>query len=85
MLSTPGKQFLIPSLMLLNSRGFLTNTMDKSGFKALNEFLMAYKPNKDKFAVFTGELTMEAVEMFTGSALNGDIQFTRTCQRPVLK
>ncbi|XWS67262.1 hypothetical protein CRYUN_Cryun05aG0272500 [Craigia yunnanensis] len=61
------------------------SAFDKSGFKSSENFLVAYKPRKGKFAAFTGDMTMEEVEKFISSVLNGDVQFTRTRQKPVLK
>uniref|UniRef100_A0A5B7B713 J domain-containing protein n=1 Tax=Davidia involucrata TaxID=16924 RepID=A0A5B7B713_DAVIN len=65
-------------------RSFL-NSFDKSGFKSSDKLLVAYKPRKGKFAAFVGEITTEEVERFISSVLNGDIQFTRTRQKPALK
>ncbi|OMO84990.1 hypothetical protein CCACVL1_10481 [Corchorus capsularis] len=61
------------------------SAFDKSGFKSSDNFLVAYKPRKGKFAAFTGDMTIEEVETFISSVLNGDIQFTRTRQKPVVK
>lgn len=75
------------SYMLLDATkqtSFLS-AFDKLGFKSSDNFLMAYKPRKDKFAAFTGEITMEEVEKFVSSVLNGDVQFSRTRQKPLLK
>ena len=38
-----------------------------------------------KFASFVGEMTIEEVERFIGSVLNGDIRFRETRKKPVLK
>ncbi|XVE76584.1 hypothetical protein DITRI_Ditri12bG0184900 [Diplodiscus trichospermus] len=61
------------------------SAFDESGFKSSDNFLVAYKPRKGKFAAFTGDMTMEEVEKFISSVLNGDVQFTKTRQKPVLK
>ncbi|XP_022767787.1 dnaJ protein ERDJ3A [Durio zibethinus] len=61
------------------------SVFDKSGFKSSDNFLVAYKPRKGKFAAFTGDMTMEEVEKFISSVLNGDVKFTRTRQNPILK
>ena len=61
------------------------SAIDKTGFKSSDNFLVAYKPRKGKFAAFTGDMAMEEVEKFISSVLNGDAQFTRTRQKPVLK
>ena len=63
---------------------FLT-AFDKSGFKSSDKLLVAYKPRKRKFAAFEGEMTAEEVERFISSVLNGDVQFTKTRQKPVVK
>ncbi|XP_039060527.1 dnaJ protein ERDJ3A-like isoform X2 [Hibiscus syriacus] len=59
--------------------------LDKPGFKSMDNFLVAYKPRKGKFAAFTGEMSIEEVERFVSAVLNGDVQFTKTRQKPVLK
>ncbi|KAJ6425241.1 hypothetical protein OIU84_025921 [Salix udensis] len=61
------------------------NAFDKSGYKSSDKLLLAYKPRKQKFAAFKGEMTAEEVEKFISSVLNGDVQFTKTRQKPVLK
>lgn len=58
---------------------------DKLGYGSLDKFLIAYKPRKQKFAAFTGDVTMEAVEKFVSSVLNGDIQFSKVRQQPVIR
>ncbi|KAL5550542.1 hypothetical protein UlMin_000718 [Ulmus minor] len=63
---------------------FLT-AFDKSGFKSSDKLMVAYKPRKGKYAIFEGELTTEEVERFISSVLNGDVRFTKTRQKPVLK
>ncbi|XP_017977860.1 PREDICTED: dnaJ protein ERDJ3A [Theobroma cacao] len=75
------------SYMLLDATkqpSFLS-AFDKSGFKSSDNIVVAYKPRKRKFAAYMGDMTMEEVEIFIGSVLNGDVQFTRTRQKPVLK
>ena len=61
------------------------NAFDKAGFKSVDKLLVAYKLRKRKFASFVGEMTIEEVERFIGSVLNGDIQFRETRKKPVLK
>lgn len=61
------------------------NAFDKSGYKSSDKLLLAYKPRTQKFAAFKGEMTAEEVEKFISSVLNGDAQFTKTRQKPVLK
>ncbi|XP_042510623.1 dnaJ protein ERDJ3A [Macadamia integrifolia] len=60
------------------------NSFDKSQFKSLDKFLVAYKPRRGKFAAFVDEMTTEEVERFIGSVLNGDIQFMKVRQKPAL-
>ncbi|KAK9124555.1 hypothetical protein Sjap_014157 [Stephania japonica] len=61
------------------------DAMDRSGFKSKDKLIVAYKPRKGKFATFTNELTMEEVERFIGSVLNGDLQFSKIRQKPYLQ
>lgn len=61
------------------------SAFDRSGFKSFDKLLVAYKPKRGKFAAFTGEMTKEEVERFIGSVLNGDVQFVKTRQKPVIK
>ncbi|KAJ9693989.1 hypothetical protein PVL29_009791 [Vitis rotundifolia] len=63
---------------------FLT-AFDNSGFKSFDKLLIAYKPRKGKFAAYTSEITVEEVERFISSVLNGDIQFTKIKQKPKLR
>lgn len=75
------------SYALLNAaeqKSFLT-AFDRSGFKCTEKILVAYKPRKDKFATYWGEITVEKAEDFIGSVLNGDLHFTKTQKKPVLK
>lgn len=65
-----------------SSQSSFLYAFDKSGFKTSDRFLIAYKPRKSKFAVFTGDITSEEVERFIGSVLNGDVQFSKTRQKP---
>ncbi|KAK8574180.1 hypothetical protein V6N13_097170 [Hibiscus sabdariffa] len=58
---------------------------NKSGFKSIDNVLVAYKPRKGKFAAFTSDMSIEEVEKFVSAVLNGDVQFTKTRQKPVLK
>lgn len=61
------------------------NSFDKTGYKSSDSLLLAYKPRKEKFAAFVGDISMEEVEKFISSVLNGDVHFTKTRQKPVLK
>ncbi|OVA02738.1 DnaJ domain [Macleaya cordata] len=73
------------SLLDANKQAAFLNSFDKYGFKSTDKLLVAYKPRKGKFAAFTNEMTMEEVERFISSVLNGDVQFSKTRQKPVLK
>ncbi|KAL4347659.1 hypothetical protein GQ457_17G006360 [Hibiscus cannabinus] len=61
------------------------SAFDKSGYKSSANILVAFKPRKGKFSEFKGDMTVEEVEKFISSVLNGDVQFARTRQKPVLK
>ncbi|KAK1321976.1 hypothetical protein QJS10_CPA03g01186 [Acorus calamus] len=61
------------------------SSFDKSGYKSSDRLLVAYKPQRRKFAVFTDEMTLEGIEGFISSVLNGDVQFSKVRQKPVLK
>ncbi|CAN0927831.1 DnaJ protein ERDJ3A [Linum grandiflorum] len=61
------------------------NAFDRQGFKSSDNALIAYKPKKGKFVKFEGEMSIEPVEAFVSSVLNGDVQFTKTRQKPVIK
>ncbi|CAA6661834.1 unnamed protein product [Spirodela intermedia] len=66
-------------------RKFL-ESFDDSGYRSSDKLLLAYKPRKGKFAVLlTSELTLEEAEEFIGSALNGDIQFSKIRCRPTVQ
>lgn len=60
------------------------NAFDKTGYKLLNKLLIAYKPKRGKYSVYTGEMTIEEIERFIGSVLSGDIPFRETRGKPVL-
>ncbi|KAL2500230.1 DnaJ protein ERDJ3A [Forsythia ovata] len=61
------------------------NALDKSGFKPSDKLLLAYKPKRGTYAVLQGEVTEEEAERFISSVLNGDVQFTKTRQKPSVK
>ncbi|KAG2272545.1 hypothetical protein Bca52824_067100 [Brassica carinata] len=61
------------------------SSFDKSEFKTSDKLLIAYKPKRGKFATFKGDMTMEEAEKFVAAVLNGDIQFTKTRQKPQIK
>ncbi|XP_050214960.1 dnaJ protein ERDJ3A [Mercurialis annua] len=73
------------ALLDANRQQAFLNALDKSGLKSSDKLLLAYKPRKGRFATFTGEMTAENVEGFVSSVLNGDIQFTGTRQKPMVK
>lgn len=61
------------------------DAFDKSGFRLSNSFLVAYKPRKGRYAAFTGDLNAEEAEKFISSVLSGDVQFSKTRQKPRIK
>ncbi|CDY53088.1 BnaCnng24180D [Brassica napus] len=61
------------------------SSFDKSEFKTSDKVLIAYKPKRGKFATFKGDMTMEEAEKFVAAVLNGDIQFSKTRQKPQIK
>ncbi|XP_068644202.1 dnaJ protein ERDJ3A [Aristolochia californica] len=73
------------SLLDATKQAAFLSSLDKAGFKSMDNLLVAYKPRKEKFAVFKESLTVEEVERFIGSVLNGDVQFTKSRKKPVLK
>ncbi|KAL7248591.1 hypothetical protein ACSBR2_003346 [Camellia fascicularis] len=70
---------------VLSSHSSVLNSFDKSGFKSFDNLLVAYKPQKGKFAAFIGGMTTEEVKRFISSVLNGDVRFTKTRQKPKIK
>ncbi|KAJ4980115.1 hypothetical protein NE237_010895 [Protea cynaroides] len=82
--SSPGNSVSYSLLDATKGQAFL-NSFDKSGFQYVDKVLLAYKPRKGKFAAFVDEVTTEEVERFISSVLNGDIQFRKVRQKPVLK
>lgn len=84
--STSGSRKSISYALLdATKQSSFLSAFDKSGFKSLDKFLVAYKPKRGKFAVFAGEMTTEEVERFIGSVLNGDVQFSKTRHKPLIK
>ncbi|KFK38283.1 hypothetical protein AALP_AA3G094200 [Arabis alpina] len=73
------------SLLDAAKQSSFLSSLDKSGFKTSDNLLIAYKPRRGKFATFKGDMTMEEVEKFVAAVLNGDIQFTKTRQKPQVK
>ncbi|KAI9153018.1 hypothetical protein LWI28_004510 [Acer negundo] len=72
------------SLLDATKQSSFLSAFDKSGFKSLDKFVIAYKPKRGKFTAFVGETSNEEVERFIGSVLNGDVQFNKTRQKPVI-
>ncbi|KAK1355634.1 DNAJ heat shock N-terminal domain-containing protein [Heracleum sosnowskyi] len=79
------KDTIAYALLDATKQSSFLNSFDKYGYKSSDSLLLAYKPRKDKFAAFVGDISMEEVEKFIGSVLNGDVQFTKTRQKPKLK
>ncbi|KAJ9180555.1 hypothetical protein P3X46_008779 [Hevea brasiliensis] len=73
------------ALLDANRQPAFLNAFEKSGFKWSDKVLLAYKPRKGKYVTLESEMTAEEVERFISSVLNGDIQFTKTRQKPVIK
>ncbi|CAE5966600.1 unnamed protein product [Arabidopsis arenosa] len=84
--STTGSQDTVSYSLLdaIKQSAFLSS-LDKSEFKTSDKLLIAYKPRRGKFATFKGDMNMEEVEKFVAAVLNGDIQFTKTRQKPQIK
>ncbi|KQK22151.1 dnaJ protein ERDJ3A isoform X1 [Brachypodium distachyon] len=61
------------------------SSFDKSAYKSSDKLLLAYKPRRGRFAAYNGEVTVEEAERFVASVLNGDVQFSATRQKPVLR
>ncbi|ERN05312.1 hypothetical protein AMTRI_Chr08g166970 [Amborella trichopoda] len=61
------------------------NAFDKSGFKSQDKLLVAYKPRRGKFVVFSDDFTLEEVERFIGSVLNGDTELKKILRKPELR
>ncbi|XP_023529005.1 dnaJ protein ERDJ3A [Cucurbita pepo subsp. pepo] len=79
------KESISYSLVDATKQPSFLKAFDSAGFKSSDQILIAYKRRKEKFAAHLGEMTEEEVEKFIGSVLNGDITFTKTRQKPVLK
>lgn len=73
------------ALLDASKQSSFLNAFQKSGFKSSDAFLIAYKPKREKFTAFEGVMTLEEVEGFIISVLNGDVQFNKTRQKPVLR
>ncbi|XP_031739426.1 dnaJ protein ERDJ3A isoform X2 [Cucumis sativus] len=84
--STPGsKETVSYALVDATKQVSFLNAFDSAGFKSSDKILIAYKRRKGKFAAYLDEITEEEVEKFIGSVLNGDVTFTKTHQKPILK
>lgn len=85
--STTGSQDTVSySLLDATKQSAFLSSLDKSEFKTSSDkLLIAYKPRRGKFATFKGDMTIEEVEKFVAAVLNGDIQFTKTRQKPQIK
>lgn len=79
------KDTIAYALLDATKQSSFLNSFDKYGYKSSDSLLLAYKPRRDKFAAFVGDISMEEVEKFIGSVLNGDVQFSKTRQKPKLK
>ncbi|KDP22864.1 hypothetical protein JCGZ_00451 [Jatropha curcas] len=73
------------ALLDANRQPAFLNAFEKSGFKSSDKLLLAYKPRKGKFAALAGDISVEQVERFISSVLNGDVQFTKLRQKPLVK
>lgn len=73
------------SLLDANKQQEFLNSLDRSGFKSKDSFLISYKPRRKKFAALTSELSIDEVERFISGVLSGDVQFSKTKKKPVLK
>ncbi|KAL1819133.1 hypothetical protein ACET3Z_014002 [Daucus carota] len=80
-----GKETIAYALLDATKQSSFLNSFDKNGYKSYDSLLLAYKRRRDKFAAFLGDVSMEEVEKFVGSVLNGDVQFSKTPQKPKLK
>lgn len=73
------------SLLDAKKQSSFLEAFDKAGFRSSDSLLIAFKPRKGKFATFVGDMAAEEVERFISSVLNGDIQFMKTPQKPLVK
>lgn len=73
------------SLLDANKHSVFLQSFDKAGYKSMDKLLVAYKPRKGKYAVYTGAITMEEVEKFVSSVLSGDVRFSNVRHKPVLR
>ncbi|CAO2820139.1 unnamed protein product [Amaranthus hypochondriacus] len=81
-LSSESKDSIIYVMIDATKQQSFLNAFDKSGFRSANSFLVAYKPRKGKYAAYTGDLNAEEAEKFISSVLSGDVQFTKTRDKP---
>ncbi|KAJ0979374.1 hypothetical protein J5N97_014848 [Dioscorea zingiberensis] len=73
------------SLLDATKQSSFLYSFNKSGYKSLDNLLIAYKPRREKFTVFTSEPTNESVERFISEVLSGDVQFSKIQQKLVLR
>lgn len=81
-LSSDSKDSISYTMVDATKQQSFFDAFDKSGFKSSNSFLVAYKPRKGKYAAMTGNINAEEAENFISSVLSGDVQFTKTRQKP---
>ncbi|XP_074264572.1 dnaJ protein ERDJ3A-like [Silene latifolia] len=84
-LSSDSKDSISYAIVDATQQQTFLDAFDRSRFKSQDKFLLAYKPRKGKYAAFTGDLTEEEAEKFIGSVLSGDVQFSKTRQKPLIK
>ncbi|KAK9668506.1 hypothetical protein RND81_13G065300 [Saponaria officinalis] len=84
-LSSDSKDSISYALVDATKQQSFLNAFDKTAFKSKESFLLAYKPRRGKYAAYAGDLTEEEAEKFIGSVLSGDVQFTKTRQKPLIE
>ncbi|KMT12367.1 hypothetical protein BVRB_5g103020 [Beta vulgaris subsp. vulgaris] len=84
-LSSESKDSITYTMVDATKQQSFLDAFDKSGFRLSNKFLVAYKPRKGRYAAFTGDLNAEEAEKFISSVLSGDVQFSKTRQKPRIK
>ncbi|XP_021744727.1 dnaJ protein ERDJ3A-like [Chenopodium quinoa] len=83
-LSSESKDSISYAMVDAKKQQSFLDAFDKTGFRSSNSFLVAYKPRKGRYAVYTGDLNEEETEKFIGSVLSGDVQFSKTRQKPMI-
>lgn len=79
------KDSLSYALLDASKQQAFLNALNKTGFKSSDTFLVAYKRKRGTYATSQDEITEEAVERFISLVLSGDVQFSKTRQKPILK